>query len=436
MATSPVSNSARSSPALLQREASAAALPRAGTPPAGAPDLARRPVPADHGETPALAGVRSESLDHARPSQARVRANLDRLEFAAPPGPEREAQKVLEDRYVDWVATQVVEPRRKAFGESRYRLAENTPAFGKGAVPAVFQFASRSPVAGAVTNHLAPKLKAVDLKALVPDPGPVQLRIVDGRKHYEPLDAAGASGDGASASRLKAEAASRRESVDRWQSLLEGKGEAVLTQPVLSGLMNKLRRATAASDAALRSAGKVFLGSLWASGTGHLLAQLERQGQDSAPAADSRRSGSYRLQQFGQSASNDLVWQSVKDFTKNAAYDLAGSLDRRRDAQQAGWLRDACRGIDALPGLAAQLEGVLRPQAPLAQALAQLRTLSRDQDIPVDTLKAVRAALASAAPGEAQAQHAALMAGLDAVLRPMARREALMRWRGAADRSR
>jgi len=592
----------------------------------------RLPTPIGEGDTSSFlgTGLRSESIGHAGPSRPapapashvidippavpvtpheEVRASLARLEFTAPPGPARETQQALENRYVDWVASNVVEPRRRAFGEGRYRLEEGTPAIGKDAVlPATYHFArqflssaSRSPVSGAVTTELAPsatggqgatwgefsngydpavvggavggisaylvgaialkaldrraalanfpQLTAVDLKALVPDPGPVQLRIVEGRKQYVTLEASGAAGDfGAMQAELRSEVAARRESLGKWQALLEGKAEGMLLHPVLSGLFNAARRAVAPDDQSLASPGNVFLGSVWASGiagalaqgglttakgapwlsqakvdnfvggqqqvnlfsvrvsdpatrpaswsdagrlprfaldvgreaadllghsfdvrhrevsevgrqafdvirhafanamasttapgTGRLVAQVMRGGHDNARPGESLRSQAYQLQQFGQSATGDLVWNAVREYTKNAAYDLSGSLDRRRDARQAGALREAHRAVEALAQLATRFETGTQTQAQTqALALAQLRTLSPDQDIPVDALRAARATLAAAAAAGA-AEVAPLLAGLDAVLRPMAQREALMRWRepsGAPDRNR
>ena len=174
MATSPVSNSARFSTGPLQGETSTGnSSPRGSAFPPGPPGLSSRPVPAERTPSARLAeaddararpgvsmqdelaignigghrlspldpratsalltsALRSESRDHADPStsaahqhvvdtprlspQDEVRANLIRFDFAAPPGPGRAAQEALENRYVDWVAAQVVEPRRRAFG--------------------------------------------------------------------------------------------------------------------------------------------------------------------------------------------------------------------------------------------------------------------------------------------------------------------------------
>jgi hypothetical protein len=267
--------------------------------------------------------------------RAQIEQALARHEFAAPPGPLRDAQLALEHAYVDWAAG-VAQKRQAAFGEGRYSVGQGgTTRFGEAVLPALYdgarQFVSssaRSPFQNATMTSLAPrfeqagglrvnhgeldnqydtaviggavggftafavdstvlkamdrraalanlpKLKAVDLKTLVPDPAPVQLRIVDGRKEYwRPTEAPGGdieTGDAAAQGRasmaeLKDGAALRRQSLQRAQSALDASGWGALAQPLFTGALNTLRRVLMPVQA-LQQVLPVFGGSVLASG--------------------------------------------------------------------------------------------------------------------------------------------------------------------------
>jgi hypothetical protein len=286
---------------------------------------------------PAVAGeVRIDVPGDAPPPlREQIEAGLCRLAFKAPPGPLREAQQALEHEYVDW-AEGVANKRAAAFGAGAYSIAQGQrTAFGEAVVPALYDAArqfvsssSRSPVQGATQVGLAPnlrnvngvrvnhgeldshvdaaaiggalgglsahlidstvlvamdrravaanlpQLKPVDLKALVPDPCPVQLRIADGRKEYwRPATEPGGdieAGEQASPNRpsmpeLRKVAELRRQSLQRIQEGLQANGWGMLAQPAVTSAFNTLRRVVMPA-AALQQALPVFGSSVLASG--------------------------------------------------------------------------------------------------------------------------------------------------------------------------
>jgi hypothetical protein len=268
--------------------------------------------------------------------RGQLEAALGHMEFAAPEGPLREAQLALEHEYIAWAAG-VAQKRQAAFGEGRYSIGEDQRRhFGEAVLPAAYDFArqfisssSRSPVrnaiatalapsytqvgdqrvnvgefsnawdtslvggaAGGVTAHATdstlltamdrearlanmPQLKPVDLKALVPDPGEVQLGIVDGKKIYwRPADDAHSDIETGAAmaegrptrAQLQEEAKLRRQALASAQDGLEAKNWGLFAQPLVTGAFNVLRRVVMPT-ASLLQAGPVFLGSVLASGT-------------------------------------------------------------------------------------------------------------------------------------------------------------------------
>jgi len=563
----------------------------------------------------------------------RVVTALGTIDFHAPAGEARAAEVAMEALYVDWAA-KVLEAREKAFGSGSYALGQDRSiALGEAALPAMYDGArqfissiSRSPVrnavatwlgphragtdasgqrlnagelnnnydpalaggvAGAATAHAVdtallsamdrrarlanfPEFKAVDLKALVPDPAPVQLRMVQGRKEYwrprqdEPgaLDAAAPAGQGTpSMAALKDKAEGRRKLLSDVQDMLEAKQWGMLAQPVLAGAFNVLRRASIPKEALLLPL-PVLGHSMWASGlggasakltlglaksaawadvdnlvggrqrvnlfatkvanpdvrpaalsdirglpghawevtkeaaslaahftagpwresgtlvpsreavqarvgdvartvvsnvlasvlstaTGPLVAQILRNGASAPLTGESARSGAYLLQQAAQSATNDFVWQASKEALRGGAYNLGASLDRWRDNKQAQWLNTAHVAQNELPGLATRLQRVADtlPVGGASQAhaaLAEMRSLGRDQNVRVDVAQRALTALKDL-PALAAADpqlHAGLVQRAETVIRSMAQRNELKRWRdpmGAqaqADRSR
>ncbi|KQV95763.1 hypothetical protein ASC87_04205 [Rhizobacter sp. Root1221] len=245
---------------------------------------------------------------------------------------ELEEQEAMEAEYIDW-AVGVLQARQDQFGAgAAYTLSEDMKAPLKDAVlPALYeggrQFissASRSPVSNAIVAALGPRtspaghavgeltfqldaasvggsiggtaayavdawvlqamdrraklanfpgLKAVDLKALVPDPAPVQLRIVnvivDGtvqstKQYWRPASDTSDTSDGPTMTELKNRATSQREALARWQQNLDGKGLAAWFQPGMAGAFNVVRRAVS-NSAALTEPLPLFAGSVLAS---------------------------------------------------------------------------------------------------------------------------------------------------------------------------
>ena len=86
-----------------------------------------------------------------------------------------------------------------------------------------------------------------------------------------------------------------------------------------------------------------------------MLASLVR-GNYGAPAAnESLSSPGSVVQQFGQSFSNDAVWNATNSALSDTKHDLATNLDTNRDNKQA-WLRSRALTIQA--GLQDEIESV------------------------------------------------------------------------------
>lgn len=278
------------------------------------------------------AGLPPVDPPRATPKE-RMGAALQAMEFLAPPGPQREAQQALEGKYIDWAAG-VLAAREKAFGSGGYSVdGHRQMQLGAAVLPALYdgvrQFlssSSRSPVAGAISTALGPRLggrdsqgnrvnlgelnnnydpaviggavggatalamdstlltamdrraklsnvpqfKPVDLKALVPDPAPVQLRVVDGKKEYwEPLSEhapASTQVQLPTLQELKHGVEQKRRSLASVQDILQARSWGLLAQPALTGVANALRRYLMPAQAMLQGSAVGAAGVL-ASGT-------------------------------------------------------------------------------------------------------------------------------------------------------------------------
>lgn len=115
-----------------------------------------------------------------------------------------------------------------------------------------------------------PQFKAIDPHVLVPDPCPVQIRVVNERKEFwRPVtaDSLGGPRHLPTMNELKAQADLRRKSVTALQAALDGKQWGVLAQPLMTAGFNVLRRQVMPIYAFTNPA-LVFAHSLWASGLG------------------------------------------------------------------------------------------------------------------------------------------------------------------------
>jgi hypothetical protein len=252
---------------------------------------------------------------------------------AMPPGEHKDGelarQRDMERDYIDAMAA-AVQARRAAFGgEGHYQLGQDMKAPYQDAVlPAVYEAArqfissgSRSParnaliakigprsgpggeavgelafqmdaasISGAVAGVPAyltdawllqalsrraklanfPEVKAIDVKSLVPDPSPVQLRLVgpgQAKTYWRPAEhrpARGAARDLPTMTELRNEAASRREAIARWQKRLDGQGLFRWFQPGMAGAFNVARRALSSTRALIQPL-PVFAASVAAS---------------------------------------------------------------------------------------------------------------------------------------------------------------------------
>jgi hypothetical protein len=362
------------------------------------------------------------------PSRERIQKALDTKDFRAPEGVARDAQVAMEAQYIDWAAT-VLEAREKAFGSGGYVLQQDRNiALGEAVLPAMYdgvrQFISsmsRSPLRNAVATLLAPRsgtdasgqklnagelsnnydpsligglagaatayavdtallsamdrrarlanfpeFKPVDLKALVPDPAPVQLRIVgDTKEYWRPLQdeltapnaAAPAGQDTPSMAALTDKTETQRKLLSDVQDMLEAKQWGMLAQPMLAGAFNVLRRATSSAKSLLQP-GPVLAHSLWASGLGGASTKLTLGLAKSAAFADIDNlvGGRQRVNLFATKVANPEVrpaglsdyrglpmhaWEVVKETASLAAHFAAGpwrdsgSLIPSREAVQA-----------------------------------------------------------------------------------------------------
>lgn len=252
---------------------------------------------------------------------------------ALPPGEHKDGelarQRDMEREYVDAMAA-ALQARRSAFGgDGRYQLGQDMKAPYQDAVlPAVYEATrqfissgSRSParnaliakigprsgpggeavgelafqmdaasISGAVAGVPAyltdawllqalsrraklanfPEVKAVDAKTLVPDPSPVQLRLVGPAKaktYWRPAEHGPARSDARdlpTMTELRNEAASRREAIARWQKRLDGQGLFRWFQPGMAGAFNVARRALSSTRALIEPL-PVFAASVAAS---------------------------------------------------------------------------------------------------------------------------------------------------------------------------
>jgi hypothetical protein len=553
-------------------------------------------------------------IDISQPSVGELLAiELDRIPWSAlacEGQPYHEHQQQLERGYKAW-ATGVLEVRQEAFGEVAYGLLEDMQTPVRDAVlPALYQgvrqfisSAARSPLRNAIVTQIGPRnnaqgqnvgelnnsldpavigglsgggaayavdawglqamdrrarlsnfpvIKAVDVHVLVPNPGPIRLRLTDGAKEYWcPVSehAGGHIGGSAdvrdpslprdgdpTAVALKNEAIAVRESLLRWQGNLDGKGILTWFQPAVSGAFNTLRRRISTAKSLLQplpvfgnsilassSAGamakfaidmsKVMPGlaqtnvdnlvggtqrvnlfsvkapnpelraanfgdikrlpqftldmlseggsllrhffdprrswremggqvqdvvrvmvagstaSVVSAATGQKLAEILRDGSPAARLGESFKSGANLLQQFGQSTMNDYMWNATKDFTKNDAYDLGVSLDRKRDHTQQTLLIRAGEERRKLPILIDQWRSLM-PSQPFTDELSE--SMRDNRDINVEHLQALREVLGNYGGIDTDVQqqaHANLLNGLDTVINLIAERDALVTWR-------
>ena len=163
------------------------------------------------------------------------------------------------------------EPDGRSVGELAYQMDTATVA---GAISGVCAYVTESWLLQALARRAAlanfPELKAVDPKVLVPDPSPVQLRLVGpdlAKVYWRPSErrpARGAERDQPTMTELRNEALRRRSALSTWQKRLDGQGLLRWFQPGMSGAFNVVRRAVS-SESALISPGPVFLASVLAS---------------------------------------------------------------------------------------------------------------------------------------------------------------------------
>ncbi|WP_246432231.1 type III secretion system effector XopF2 [Xanthomonas theicola] len=106
---------------------------------------------------------------------------------------------------------------------------------------------------------------------------------------------------------------------------------ALAAQPLTSPRMAM----QVARDLLLRHiGGNIFTGWV-ATGGGTLLASVVRGGYGTPASGEAPSSAGSVVQQYGQSFSNDTVWNSLKSALGDTRQDLAANLDRRRDDKQA-----------------------------------------------------------------------------------------------------
>lgn len=148
------------------------------------------------------------------------------------------------------------------------------PALAGGALGGVTAHLADTTLLSAMDRRAAfanfPQFKAIDPRVLVPDPCPVQLRVVGEEKEFwKPVtaDALGGPSHLPTMNELNAQADLRRKSVTTLQAALDGKQWGVLAQPLVTAGFNVLRRQVMPIHAFTNPA-LVFAHSLWAAGLG------------------------------------------------------------------------------------------------------------------------------------------------------------------------
>lgn len=379
----------------------------------------------------------------------RIAAALATIAFHAPAGAARVAQAAMEAEYIDWAA-KVLQARENAFGSRGYALGHHHGVHD----PAPVGGLAGGSTANAVDTVLLSAMdrrarlvgfaefKPVDLKALVPEPAPVQLRLVQGNKEYwrpqrEESAAQRAAGPGGrdmpAGAPLTGKTENRRKPLLGLQDLPSVAAHLVAGPWRDSAARVPSREAVQAriDDVARSLVSKVFA-SVLSTTTGPLTAQIQRHG--AAAPGESPRSGAYMLQQAAQGATNDFVWQASKEAFKGSAYDLGMSLDRWRDNKQAQWLHAAHAAQRELAELATGLQRAALPQgstSPANAALAALRGLAGDSKVRVEVVQAALATLkAEPLLAGADAQlYAGVVQRAEAVIHSMAQCGELKRWR-------
>jgi hypothetical protein len=160
-----------------------------------------------------------------------------------------------------------------------------------------------------------------------------------------------------------------------------------------------------------------------------------RNGASAALPGESQQSPAYLLQQFGQSATNDFVWQSARPAFRGTAFDLAASLDNWRLGREVKLRQTALQAQGDVPHLAEKLLATRQSQQDprLQRALRDLQELRGDA---VDTAWLQRAlgdlAHHAQQPGDTPAELGQLVRRIETALQSMEQREASLRWRTPA----
>ncbi|OAX56169.1 type III secretion system effector XopF2 [Xanthomonas graminis] len=134
---------------------------------------------------------------------------------------------------------------------------------------------------------------------------------------------------------------------------------ALATLPFTSPLM----ASRSARDLLLRHLGGNILTSWVATGGGLVLSSLVRGNYGTPAANESLSSPGSVVQQFGQSFSNDTVWNATNSALSDTKHDLAANLDTNRDNKQA---RLRSRALTIQAGLQPEI-GLIRDAAAQTQ---------------------------------------------------------------------
>lgn len=215
-----------------------------------------------------------------------------------------------------------------------------------------------------------PSLAAVDLKALIPVPGPVCLRVrndvkeywrpavADGSVNVESGNAVNSLGDGQNSSHLalKHKAKAARDLLKTKQSTLDAKGLATGFQPGVMGAGNVVRR-LASSASSLKNPLELFGGTLLASSSAGALGKFMIGMVKATPhlaqaEVDNLIGGTQRVNLYSVKLKNPEVpaagWNDIKRLPHFIGGTLveAGALAKQTLGPKQTWANRVCQTID------------------------------------------------------------------------------------------
>ncbi|ALU89584.1 outer protein F2 [Herbaspirillum rubrisubalbicans M1] len=404
--------------------------------------------------------------------QTLVQVALDNIPWssrAAEDQPYHEKQRQLEQVFVDWAA-QLVKARQQAFGPAYVFGVDMRAPVKEALLPALYdgvrQFifaAARGPIRNATVTIVGPrkneagqnigelnnefsatmaggavggvsaylteawllqamdrrahlsnlaKLEPVDMHLLAPDPGPVQLRLVNGTKEYwcpasdqygghaemgkDDTDPSLPHDTDPTLTMLKDQAAELRASWVRWQGNIEGKGMLSWFRPGLSGAFNTARR-TLSTAQLLKSPLPLFGTSVLATSAGGVanftIGMSKAMPWMSQVQSDNLIGGTQTLNLFKltipQPNRPAVSWRdaaSFPNYAKDVMWEMGGRIKHSFDPQRS-WRDFSVQTKDAIRNVAISAIGSML-SAGAGKKLAELMRNGNPTELPGESFKA------------------------------------------------